>query len=611
MKFSARIFAWILALALIGYGLVYVVQLIWFQPSNVEYYFQRLMLERIGDDYEELTSIRPPFLDNFSGYDADFSRIDTAVLAARGRWAELSKQTIEAYPYEELTADNRLKVDILRVWLEHEAIRAKHGQYYSPLEPAYGTQIQLPLFLTTQHPIAERTTAEDYLSRLKRWGQKFDQVEGFFFQQEAMGLKLSRYQIEQSIAQIEALLTLKPTEHPFYTTFATKASQSIAIDPTRMNERLASQYLSQVSTQVEDQVAPAYRRLLSTLKKRLEAAPDLGGIAALPNAQSFYEEELALATESEEGSAYWLGIAKEEFNSIALELDSLLELVDAQGNTRGEAYREIARKDFPDSTYLSSREYLKNIREQIGQQRALVGGLVSELEYQPLNIRDYAPQLGDFIGFIGYTPAPLDASQAARLFVNRNELANRPSWQVSNILWTKAWPGRHLARSMTNANPNIDAFQQIVSFPAYREGWESYSGYLIEEELLLLETEALQHIGFLQYRLSLVAKAIIDHSLFNGEMDVLAAQNFLQNEVGLDQLQAQKMINEVMARPAAAFSRLAGRKKLLDLRQRAKQALEGRFFVQEFHDILLKNGEVPLSVLEKLTETWIQQKLAS
>ncbi|MEL7531321.1 MAG: DUF885 domain-containing protein [Bacteroidota bacterium] len=611
MKFSARIFAWILALALIGYGLVYVAQLIWFQPSNVEYFFQRLMVERLGDDYEKLTSIRPPFLDNFSGYDADFSRTDTAVIGQKLRWAQSSRQTLADYPYEELTAENRLKVDILSVWLEHEATRSKHSVYYSALEPAFGAHVQLPLFLTTQHPIAEKTTAEDYLSRLKRWGQKFDQVEGFFFQQEAMGLKLSRYQLEQSIAQIEALLALESTEHPFYTTFATKASQSIAIDPTRMNERLASQYLSQVSTQVSDQVEPAYQRLLSTLQKRLATATDEGGIAALPNAQSIYAAELARYTESEEELAFWQEIAQTEFQHIAKELDSLLEVEGAGGRNRGQAYQSIAQKHLPDSTYLRSREYLKDIRSQIGQQRGLVGGLVSEFAYQPLNIRDYAPQLSKLVGFIGYTPAPLDASQAARLFINSGELAKRPTWQLGNILWTKAWPGRHLARSMTNANPTIDAFQQIVSFPAYREGWESYSGYLIEEELLLLESENLQHIGFLQYRLSQVAKAIIDAALFNGEMDVLSAQNFLQNEVGLTQLQAQKIINEVLARPAKAFSRLAGRKKLLDLRERAKQALEGRFFVQEFHDILLKNGEVPLSVLEKLTETWIQQKLAS
>lgn len=569
------------------------------------------MIERLGDEYESLTRIRPPFLDNFSGYDADFSRSDTAVMGQRMRWAQSSLQTLADYPYEELTADNRLRVDILETWLEHEASRAKHSLYYSSLEPAFGEHVQLALFMTAQHPIAERTTAEDYLSRLKRWGQKFDEVERLFLQQEAIGLKLSRYQLAQSIAQIEALLALSPTEHPFYTTFAAKASQSIAIDPTRMNERLASQYLSQVSEQIRDRVKPAYQRLLSLLQKRLESATERGGIAALPNAQSIYEAELARYTESELGVAFWQDIAKREFKSISQELDSLLQSVGANDTRLGQAYRSIAQADWPDSSYLASRAYLKSIREQVGQQRSLVGGLVSELTYEPLNIRDYALQLSDFVEFIGYTPAPLDGSQAARLFINREELASRPSWQVSNVLWTKAWPGRHMAQSMTNANPEIDAFQQIVSFPACREGWESYSGYLIEEELLLLETEPLQHIGFLQYRLSHIAKAIIDVSLFTGELNLTEAQNFLLDEVGLEEQQAQKMINEVLARPAAAFSRLAGRKKLLELRQRAKEALEGRFFVQEFHDILLKNGEVPLSVLEKLTETWIQQKLAS
>lgn len=610
MKFSAKIFAWLLALALLGYGLVYVARLIWFQPNNVEYFFQRLMVERLGDDYESLTSIRPPFLDNFSGYDADFSRIDTGVFARRARWAESSSQTLADYPYEDFTASNRLKVDILALWLEHEAIRSQHSLYYSPLDPAFGTHIQLPLFLTTQHPIAERTTAEDYLSRLKRWGQKFDQVEGFFLQQEAMGLKLSRYQLSQSISQIEALLALPPTQHPFYTTFASKASQSIAIDPTRMNERLATEYLSQVSTQVEDQIEPAYRKLLSLLKQRLETAPEVGGIAALPNAQSIYASELARYTESDQDLAYWVAIAQTEFQLVASELDSLLKVEAGLDASRGQAYLKLAQSALPDSGWLKRREYLKSTRAQLGQHRALVGGLLSDFPDRDLNIREYAPQLSDYVGSINYSPAPLDGSRAAHIYINSGELARRPSWQLPSLLWEKAWPGTHLAQSKTAANPEIDAFQQIVAFAAYHEGWESYSGYLMEKELQLLVSQNLQHIGFLQYRLSKIAKALIDAALFNGEMDVPAAQNFLHNEVGLSQLQSQKMINEVLGRPAAAFSRLAGRKKMLELRQRAKLALKERFFVQEFHDILLKNGEVPLSVLEKLTETWIQQKLA-
>lgn len=611
MKFSARILGWLLALALVGYGLVYLVRLIWFQPSNVDYFFQRLMVERLDAEYELLTAIRPPFLDNFTGYDADFSRLDTSVLAERKRWAENSSQTLAAYPYEELDAQNRLQLDIMQVWLEHEASRAANGQYYSPLEPALGTHIQLPIFMTTEHPIVERTTAEDYLSRIKRWGKKFNEVERFYLQQEAMGLRLSRYQLEQSIAQVEGLLALPSTKHPIYTTFASKARQSIARDPTSMNERLASEYLSQVSTLIERDVEPAYRSLLSLLQSRLEVQPDLGGIAALPNAKNIFQSELARYTESEQNLAYWLAIAQDEFQTVTQELDALLIQEGYEKGALGSRYRALAQTALPDSNWLASREYLKATRVQLKQQQSLVGGLVSDFPYQKLNIREYPQQLSPYLPIINYSPAPLDQSKEARLIINSGQLAEIPTWMIPSLLYAKSWPGTHLAHSMSASNPEIDAFQQIISFPAFREGWESYSGYLIENELLLLESQPLQHIGFLQYRLSHIAKAIIDASLQNGQMDIQAAQTFLQTEVGLSEIQRQRMINEVLARPGAAFSRLAGGKKILELRQRAKLALKGRFYVQEFHDILLKNGEVPLSVLEKLTETWIQQKLAS
>ncbi|MEL6594158.1 MAG: DUF885 family protein, partial [Bacteroidota bacterium] len=355
MKFSARTIGWLVALALIGYGLVYLVRLIWFQPSNIDYFFQRLMVERLGSDYESLTELRPPFLDNFSGYDADLEHVDTAVLGERARWANVSLETLVNYPYEELSAEDRLHIDIMKQWLTQEESEAQSAFYYSPFDPAYGMQIQLPIFMTNQHPIAERTMAEDYLSRIKRWGQKFYEGERLFLQQEAIGLRLSDYQLQQSLAQIDSFLAIPPNEHPLYTTFAIKAIQSISIDPTRMNERLASEYLSQVSTMIEDYVNPAYRSIRELLASRLSQTEASGGITALPNAKTVLKRDLQRYTEGEQTLDYWLAIAQKEFQQTSSILDSLLAQAGAKGLNRGEQYQALAAAARPDSSWYQKR----------------------------------------------------------------------------------------------------------------------------------------------------------------------------------------------------------------------------------------------------------------
>lgn len=611
LKFSARTIGWLVALALIGYGLVYLVRLIWFQPSNIDYFFQRLMVERLGSDYESLTELRPPFLDNFSGYDADLERVDTTVLGARGRWASFSLETLGDYPYEELSAEDRLHIDIMKQWLVQEESEAKSAFYYSPFDPAYGMQIQLPIFMTNQHPIAERTMAEDYLSRIKRWGQKFSEGERLFLQQEAIGLGLSKYQLQQSISQIDSLLAISPTDHPLYTTFAIKAIQSISIDPTRMNERLASEYLSQVSTMIEDYVNPAYRSARKLLASRLEQAKKVGGITALPNAQTLLERDLQRYTEGEQTLAYWLERAQNDFQQTAKVLDSLLAQEGATGANRGEQFQSLAAVARPDSNWYQNRAYLKELRAILSQQRPLVSGLVSDMPFEKLNLREQASQLSPYQEPVIYAPAPLDNRESARLIVNPRHFARGPLWQVSTLLWAKAWPGTHMAFSMRHREEENAGFQEVVSFPAFRQGWEAYSLDLIEQELMLLETQPLEHIGFLQWKLRHLGKAIVDASIQNGSMKLSEAETFLREEIGLFSGEIQLMINEVLGRPGASFSRLAGQQKFHQLRQRAKAALEGRFYLQEFHDILLKNGEVPLTVLEKLTDTWIEENLAS
>ncbi|MEL7339005.1 MAG: DUF885 family protein [Bacteroidota bacterium] len=611
MKFSARTIGWLVALALIGYGLVYLVRLIWFQPSNIDYFFQRLMVERLGADYESLTELRPPFLDNFSGYDADLEHVDTTVLGKRARWATFSLATLNDYPYDELSAADRLHIDIMQTWLAQEESEAMSSFYYSPFDPAYGMQIQLPIFMTNQHPIAERTMAEDYLSRIKRWGQKFSEGERLFLQQEAIGMRLSDYQLRQSIAQIDSFLAIPPNEHPLYTTFALKAIQSIAIDPTRMNERLASEYLSQVNTMIEDYVNPAYRSARGLLASRLEQASERAGITALPNAQTVLERDLKRYTEGDQDINYWRELAQSEFQQTVSLLDTLLQQQGATGETRGVRFRALAAAAQPDSNWYQNRAYLKELRAILSQQRPLVSGLVSDMPFEKLNLREQASQLSPYQEAVIYAPAPLDNREPARLIVNPLVFGQGPIWQIPTLLWAKAWPGTHMAFSMRHQEEENAGFQEVVSFAAFRQGWEAYSLDLIEQELLLLETRPLEHIGFLQYKLRHLARAIVDANLQSGAMGLSEAETFLRDEVGLSADERSLLLNQVMARPNASFSRLAGQQKFHQLRQRAKAALEGRFYLQEFHDILLKNGEVPLSVLEKLTDTWIKENLAS
>ena len=134
---------------------------------------------------------------------------------------------------------------------------------------------------------------------------------------------------------------------------------------------------------------------------------------------------------------------------------------------------------------------------------------------------------------------------------------------------------------------------------------------LTKNELMLLSNQSLEHIGFAQYQLMHWGKVIVDGMLHQRGMQVEEAMDWLSSEVGLTEPQAERLILEVLGQPGAAYARLAGYEKFIALRKRAKSALEGRFYLQDFHEILLKNGEVPLSVLDKLTETWIEQKLAS
>jgi uncharacterized protein (DUF885 family) len=48
--------------------------------------------------------------------------------------------------------------------------------------------------------------------------------------------------------------------------------------------------------------------------------------------------------------------------------------------------------------------------------------------------------------------------------------------------------------------------------------------------------------------------------------------------------------------------------KILELREKAKKQLGGKFDLRQFHEVVLTNGPVPLDMLEELVNAWVKSK---
>jgi uncharacterized protein (DUF885 family) len=67
-------------------------------------------------------------------------------------------------------------------------------------------------------------------------------------------------------------------------------------------------------------------------------------------------------------------------------------------------------------------------------------------------------------------------------------------------------------------------------------------------------------------------------------------------------------VERYVAWPGQANAYMVGMLRILDLRDQAKRELGDKFSLPAFHDVVLKNGSVPLDVLGEIIQRWIAQQ---
>jgi uncharacterized protein (DUF885 family) len=202
-----------------------------------------------------------------------------------------------------------------------------------------------------------------------------------------------------------------------------------------------------------------------------------------------------------------------------------------------------------------------------------------------------------------YMPPAYDGSRPGIFWARTN--TRIPKFGVKTLAYHETVPGHHLQIALAQEMPNQPALRQGVSFTGYTEGWALYA------ERLMMELGAYQNdlpgnLGRLQAEAFRAARLVVDTGIHTGEMDFNRAVEFLAEVTGFTTGYAQSELTRYSVWPGQATSYYIGFLKILDLRQKAMEALGERFDLKAFHRLILVNGSVPLSILESLVDSYME-----
>jgi uncharacterized protein (DUF885 family) len=208
-----------------------------------------------------------------------------------------------------------------------------------------------------------------------------------------------------------------------------------------------------------------------------------------------------------------------------------------------------------------------------------------------------------------YGPGSPESGIAGTYYVNTSRLNQRPLWEVPALSLHESVPGHHLQIALQQEMDIAPFRRNFSSFTAFTEGWGLYAESL-GREMGLYDTPA-KRMGELSYQMWRASRLVVDTGIHAFGWDKARAVAFMRENTALTDANIDAEVNRYISWPGQALGYMIGRLKILELRERAERALGERFDLRRFHDAVLRNGSVPLDVLESQIDEWIAAERAS
>ncbi len=435
---------------------------------------------------------------------------------------------------------------------------------------------------------------ENYLKRLAAMPRYLEQVQATMRLGMRWGWVAPRAAMTRMPGMLDTFAAADVTATSLWSPFTTFPDALPAVE----RERLAAAG----RRLLERGVHPAFARLQAFLRDEyLPAAATELAASKLPGGERYYALRAAASTTTSQTpeEIHALGLA--EVARIAALMDAALRDSGWKGN-RAE-FLEFLRTD-PRFTFKTPEERLRAYRDIAKRADAELPRLFAELPRIPYGIRAMEAYEGDNADH--YSLPAQDGSRAGYFDANVNNLAKRPSHEMESTLLHEAVPGHHLQIARSFELTGLPQFRRTGFYTAYGEGWALYAESLGYE--MGFYQDPYQRFGALQAEMLRACRLVIDTGLHAKGWGREQSIRYLVDNAGGHPDSAAAEVDRYIVWPGQALGYKVGELKIKALRARASAALGTRFDVRRFHNAILDDGALPLSVLEARIDEWIQSE---
>jgi prolyl oligopeptidase len=402
--------------------------------------------------------------------------------------------------------------------------------------------------------------------------------------------------MERVPEQIDAQIVSRPSDSPFFAPLA--ATQ-------RPGEQDWNYLRREATWAIQGTVVPAFQRLQTFFTTQyLPACRVTIGAWDFPDGAAYYDYRVRTNTgiDLTAEEIHLLGL--QEVSRIRRAMEDVIVEVGYPGSFA--EFIHFLRTD-PSFYYEDPLELLEAYALTCKKIEPELVRLFNRLPRTPYGLRPIPDTIAPHTTTAYYSRPAADGSRAGYFYVNLYRPEVRPKYEIEVLSAHEAVPGHHLQIALAMELEELPRFRRYGGYTAFTEGWGLYAESLGAD--LGLYQDPYSRFGQLTYEMWRAVRLVVDTGIHHLKWDRQRAIDYFMANAAKTEHDITNEIDRYIGWPGQALAYKIGELKIMELRERARTLLMDRFDLAGFHDVVLLNGAVPLSVLEQQVDGWIVSQL--
>ncbi len=556
----------------------------------------------LDEHFERKLELKPRFATRIGDY--RYNDRLAITIGPDHRWAvrKLNQeflQKLAEIDRDQLPYQDQLSYDMFKMLREQSLERQQFPSHLQPVSQYYMYTSGFARLGSGSglHPFKTVKDYDDFLSRVDDFVMYIDQAIENMKEGAVQGIVQPRVLMLKALPQLELLITDDPEDSGFFTPIRNLPQDFSEDDRARLTDAY--------NDAITNKIMPTLARLNTFIgDDYLGIARETVGLLDLPNGDAWYAFLVRVRTTTNLTPDEIHQIGLDEVARIHGEMRGVMEEVGFEGDL--EKFFDFLNTD--EQFFFDEPEQLvQGYRDMSDRIEGLAPGLFSVFPKASFEVRRVEPFREQSAAGGSYQAGTPDGTRAGVFYANAYDIKARPNWAMEALFLHEAIPGHHFQISLQQENDALPQFRRFGGFTAYSEGWGLYAESLGKE--LGVFTDPYQHFGGLNAELWRAIRLVVDTGIHARGWTRQQVLDYMYANSAVAESRAVAEAERFMARPGQALAYKIGQLKIREIRDHAEERLGERFDVRAFHTEVLKDGPMPLSMLEEKIDRWVRAQL--